>query len=518
VPRIAHRVGAALLSLVLLGAAACSAGPSQRPPVAYHDSGRQNPPAPQSEPEPVPDLGPPAEDLLGWEDCTEQTRRELGDLPAGMTFSCAQLLSSLDTPEDPLQGTVSNALIKTGNGEVPLVVLGDITGEPGTTFAARMATQLPPEVLDTFMIIGMDRRGTGESDPVNCVPQLERETITGFDPRATERAALDQLLGSVRKASQECLLTLDERLTAYDTWRTATDLEELRMELGVPRLHALARGEASRVLTTYAERFPDKVGRMVLDGGLDPTRDALGHAEMQAQSAEQAFDVYAEDCVRRNCPLGPDPRGAVSDLIERVRSAPLPAAGTQVQAGHVVRAVLAGLRDRNSWPALTEALSAARHGDGTGVAELIAPEVNQRGVNPPLFDGDLVTSCNDTTLRVPPQRLTEIAGDWVNRFPVFGGLAVQRLTWCSLWPVPQQPLPELRQNGVPPIPVITTANDPLIPALGSDHLAAQLPTGVLLRWEGAGHGAVGRSSCITAAVSRFLVSAAVPTENMVCPG
>ena len=280
-------------------------------------------------------------------------------------------------------------------------------------------------------------------------------------------------------------------------------------------MHALA-AEKLRVLTTYAERFPDKVGRMVLDGGLDPTGTPSGTRRCRAERRTGLRRL------RRGLRSEELPAGSGSarggERSDRARpSAPLPAAGTQVQAGHVVRAVRAGLRDRNSWPALTEALSAARHGDGTGVAELIAPEVNQRGVNPPLFDGDLVTSCNDTTLRVPPQRLTEIAGDWVNRFPVFGA-PVQRLTWCSLWPVPQQPLPELRQNGVPPIPVITTANDPLIPALGSDHLAAQLPTGVLLRWEGAGHGAVGRSSCITAAVSRFLVSAAVPTENMVCPG
>src|SRR5690606_40404201 len=106
--------------------------------------------------------------------------------------------------------------------------------------------------------------------------------------------------------------------------------------------------------------------RLVRRGGLDPTRDALGHAEMQAQSVEQAFEVYAEDCVRRNCPLGPDPRGAVSDLVDRVRSAPLPAAGTQVQAGHVVRAVQAGLGDRITRPVKTDAPSAALHVHGTG--------------------------------------------------------------------------------------------------------------------------------------------------------
>ncbi|MGP4017394.1 alpha/beta hydrolase [Saccharopolyspora sp. 5N708] len=517
-PRTTHRVGAALLPLLLV-VAACSAGPSERPAVAYHDGQQQIVPAPQPpKPAPVPPLGSPGVDTLNWEDCTEQTRAELGSLPSGMTFSCARLLSTLDSPESPTRGTARNELIRAGSGGIPLVVLGDIGGEPGTIFAARLATQLPPELLNTFDIIGMDRRGTGESDPADCVPPAQRESIVGFDPRATDRAELDRLLDSVLDASQECLLNLDERLQAYDTWRTASDLEELRLQLDVPKLHAIGRGEAARLLTTFAERFPTSVGRMVLDGAPDPTRDTIGQAESQAQSAEQTFDVFAADCVRRGCPLGPDPRKVVSDLVERTRATPLPAPGTTVGGGRVVQAMLLGLADRNSWPGLADALAAADRGDGAALATISAPLVTAQGVNPPWLDGDMITSCNDTTLRVPPQRSSDLAVDWVNRFPLFGGAAVQRVVWCGSWPVPQQPLPAPRRVDVPPIPVISTANDPQLLGMGSDHMAEQLPTGVLLRWQGAGHGAIGRSPCITEAVSRFLVQGTVPTDGMACPG
>ncbi|MEV0083089.1 alpha/beta hydrolase [Saccharopolyspora sp. NPDC050642] len=518
-PRTTHRVGAALLPLLLLVVAACSAGPSDRPAVAYHDGEQQVVPAPQPpKPAPVPPLGSPGDDAQSWEDCTEQTRTELGGLPAGMTFSCSRLISTLDAPEAPERGTARISLIRAGSGHVPLVVLGDVGGEPGTTYAARLATQLPAELRNTFDIIGMDRRGTGESDPADCVPPAQRDAIVGFDPRATDRAALDRLLESVLSASQECLLDLDERLQAYDTWRAASDLEELRLELGVPRLHAIGRGEAARLLTTFAERFPGSVGRLVLDGAPDPTRDAIGQAESQAESAEQAFDVFAADCVSRGCPLGPEPRKVVGDLVERTRGTPLPAPGTSVGAGRVVQAILLGLSDRATWPALADALAAAGRGDGAGLASISAPLVADQGVNPPWLDGDLITSCNDTTVRVPPQRTGELALDWVNRFPLFGGAAAQRLVWCGSWPVPQQPLPSPRRPDLPPIPVISTANDPQLLGLGTDHMAEQMPTGVLLRWQGAGHGAIGKSPCITEAVSRFLVQGTVPTEGMACPG
>ncbi|TDC95076.1 alpha/beta hydrolase [Saccharopolyspora aridisoli] len=517
-PRTTNRAGAALLPLLLLVVTGCSVGPSQRPAVAYHDSEQQVAPAPQPpKPRPVPPLGAAPNDALSWQDCTDQTRAELGTLPPGLSFSCSRLLSTLDAPEAPERGTARNSLIRTGSGRVPLVVVGDVGGEPGTTFAARMATQLPPEIRNTFDIIGMDRRGTGESEPADCVPPQQREEVLGFDPRATQRPDLDRLLESVLSASQECLLKLDERLQAYDTWRTASDLEELRLELGVPRLHAIGRGEAGRLLTTYAERYPGGVGRFVIDGAPDPTRDSMGQAEYQAQTAEQTFDVFAADCVSRNCPLGPNPRQTVSDLVERTRNAPLPAQGTSVPAGRITQAVLQGLSDRNGWPALTEALAAGDRGDGTRLAELTAPLVAAQGVNPPWFDGELITSCNDTTLRVPPQRSSEIAQDWVSRFPLFGGVAAQRVVWCGSWPVPQQPLPTPRRADLPPIPVITTAHDPRTLALGTDHLADELPTGVSMRWQGAGHGAIARSTCVTDAISRFLVQGVVPTEGMACP-
>lgn len=520
-PRTTHRLGALLLPLVLLVGAACSAGPSDRPAVAYLDSDQQvAPPPTPPKPTPVPALGPPKSDTLNWEDCTEQTRAELGEsaLPAGMVFSCSRLLTTLDSPESPARGTSRNSLLSVGNGEIPLVLVNDAGGEPGTTYAARMALRLPPEVLSTFTIIGVDRRGTGQSEAADCIPPAQREAIVGFDPRATDRPSLDRLLDFVRDSSQECLLDLDDRLQAYDTWRAASDLEELRMELGVPKLHAIGRGEASRLLTTYSQRFPGSVGRMVLDGAPDPLVEVTSRLEAQARGAEEVFDVFAASCGSTGpCPLGPDPRRTVSDLIERTRTTPLAGAAVPVTAGMVVHGLLLGLTERPSWPALTEALAAADRGDGTAIAALAAPMWTGNETNPAWLDAELITGCNDTTVRVPPQRGATIAADWNGKFGLFGGLFAQRLIWCSLWPVPQHPLPAPSAPGLPPIPVIGTKHDPLVPALGSEHMAQQLPSGIGLSWQGAGHGALGNSTCVTSAVSRFLVGGVAPPEGMACP-
>lgn len=516
-PRASHRIGALLLLAAV--AAGCSAGPSQRPAVAYRGSEQQVAPAPQPPgPAPVPQLGGPAGGTLNWQDCTGPTRQELGLPGGGPQFSCSQVLTTLDSPESPAAGTTRAALISTGTGAIPLVVLGDAGGEPGTSVAARMALQLPPEVLRTFRVIGMDRRGTGQSDPADCIPPQERDTIVDFDPRAADRASLDRLLASVRTSSQECLLDLDDRLQAYDTWRAAGDLEELRRALGVPKLHAIGRGEAARVLTTYAQRYPASVGRTVLDGGPNPVLDAMGQAKAQAQSAEDTFDVFALDCASAGpCPLGPDPRRTVTDLIGRATAAPLRAGAEQVTGGRITRALLRELGEPDRWPRLRAALAAANRGDGGPIAELAAPLSDPAGADPPELDGDLITACNDTALRVPPERLVPIAAEWVGQHPLFGGAFAQRLAWCSQWPPPEQEPPPPSAPGLPPIPVLSTAHDPTMPEQGVQQFARQLAGSVPIRWQGTGHGAIGRSECATSAVSRYLVDGVLPPAGMACP-
>ena len=519
-PRVTHRVGALLLPLVLLTVAACSAGPSDRPAVAYRGAEQQvpaEPPAPK--PVPTPPLGPAADNALSWRDCTERTSDELAaPVPPELTFSCSRLLTSLSPPNPSDGGTARISLLSVGTGSVPLVVVDGLRGETGTTLAARWALSLPPEVLNTFKIIGMDRRGLGGSEPVECVPPADRAAIVGFDPRADRREQIDRLLNSVRSASQECLLELSGRAQAYDTWRTASDLEELRIELGVPKLHAIGRGGGSRVLTTYSERYPDSVGRMVLDGAPDPSLDALRRTRQRAENAESTFDAFAAACAENApCPLGPDPRGAFDELVERSRGASLPGPGSPVTAGEIVRATLHGLADPSEWPRLVRALDKALHGDGSGIAEMIASRVSGGTHDPARLDPRMITRCNDTSLRLPPQRSTEIAAAWNERYPLIGGALAQQLIRCSLWPLPRKPVSAPRNPGLPPMPVIATAHDPFTPAQGTRKMASRLAAGVTITWQGSGHGAIGRSQCVTGNVSRFLVHGAVPTADTVCP-
>jgi pimeloyl-ACP methyl ester carboxylesterase len=515
---VSRRRRAALLLPVLALAAttACSAGPSTRPVIAVHgDVGGSTAPAQPSGTQPIPPLEEYQEGSLAWAPCTDTTRLRMGDRApdGGQDYDCARMPVVLDSPSRPGRGTLNLALLRVGDGRTPVVVVGDPGGEPGTLRAARLAAALPPEFLDTFTLIGLDRRGTGKSDGVQCVPASTRADILEFDPAAEQQ---DDLLDAVGEASQECVLDLENRLTALDSWRTAADLDRLRDNLGVSRLNAIGLGDGSRVLTIYASRFPEHVGRVVLDGLPDPTTDVMASAEARAVAAEETFDAFARDCVVRSCSLGADPKAALLGLVDRVRSSPVRGEELNLTPGTVLSAVLTGLADRERWPELGDAIGRAGSGDASGLLSLVSPLVTELDDNPPRLDATIVTTCNDTATRIPPERVATISEDWAGKHPLFGAVFARQLLVCGPWPVPVQTKVE-PVTSAPPVLVLSTADDPVTPGQGTERAAQQLPEGVVVSWQGGGHGALIRSECATNAASGFLTSGEMPKSGTVCP-
>lgn len=508
-----HLVVSALVGLLLSG---CTAGPSSRPPVLEGDTGPASRSSTEATPDvPLPDLAEPKNSTLRWEDCPPELLEGLDGEGAGggnHPVSCARLSLSLDAPGLPGLGLTRLGVTKVGNGPIPLVVLNDVGGEPGTRYALRLAETLPDEVLERFSLIGVDRRGTGTSDPVRCIPDPERETLLGHDPATS----VDPLLDAARTAGQQCAIALEDVQTAYDSWRTAGDLEELRAQLGVQRLNVLGHGDGSLPAAHYAVRFPTHAGRIVLDGVPDPSNDPAGVVTDVAAGAEATLDEFAADCARRNCPLGDDARAVVSELADDARATPLRAGEHRMSSVLVRRAVLAGLSQPQRWEELADAVDAARGGDATPLFAFVEPWLEDSWSGAPRTDAALVTWCNDTGARLPHDQLRDTSRTLRTEHPVFGSVVAQRLVWCSPWPSRQEDVPELGSPDVPPILVLSTATDPLTPERGTVRAAEQIPSAVRVAWEGAGHGALG-SPCVGEEVATFLVDGEVPRDGTLCP-
>ncbi|MFD2418975.1 alpha/beta hydrolase [Amycolatopsis pigmentata] len=503
---------ALLVPVVLTG---CTAGPSRRPAVVENDA-RSAPTAGVPSTVPLPPLTEPRSPSVQWSDCDTQVRSRLEppSVPASaLSFTCATVTSVLDSPDLPGRIPTHVALLKAGSGPIPLLVLNDIEGESGTHYAAHLAAALPPALLSRFSLIGVDRRGTGDSDAVGCVPRDVRTTLLSQDPAADE---IDEVLDAARRAGQQCAIDLGNSQLAIDSWRAAGDLEQIRVQLGVPKLNAIAHGEASHVLTSYAARYPGRFGRVVLDGIPDPSPDpATALADLTA-ARQSTLDAFGRDCADRRCGLG-DATAAVTTLLDRLRAdQPMLGDGTAFSPGLALDAITVGLANPARWPELATAIQAAGGGNPAPLAAFVDPMLHGSQAAPPRLDGALATECNDSSARLSANQITALGTRLRQQSALFGAAATERLTWCLPWPGRTTPLPPPGVAGLPPILVTATASDPVTPEPGTTRAAAQMPSAVRISWQGSGHAAF-TSPCVGEAVRAFLADGKVPADGTLCP-
>ncbi|TCK24915.1 alpha/beta fold hydrolase [Pseudonocardia endophytica] len=520
---------AAVLAVVTL--AGCTVGPSERPPVAVRGDALTSapPPAPGAPPPasdpnalPAPD---PARDLPGLSDCTADTLATLtadGRGPrAGraLQVACGQLSVPVD-PAQPALGPTRVGLTRVTTpgaraGRPPLVVVGDVGTDGAAREAAALAGQVSDRVLSTYQVIGMDRRGTG-ANLLDCSPPDARASLVDLNPDRTDEGSLTALLDKSRAIVQDCYLLLSGALSSYRASVTADDLETVRRQLGVQRLNVVGVGDGADAVAAWATAHADSVGRVVLDGPSDPTRQDPDSTEDATRAAEAAFDQFALSCRSGpSCPLGPDPRATVTALVGRVAARPLPTPdGDRVTAGAVLLAVRSGLAEPRRWPQLSAALAAAGSGNPAGLLGLLLPEAGPQG----RFDAALATRCNDDPTRLTPPEAADLAARWKGSYPLFGAQAAQQLVTCAPWPAPAPspaagPLPA----DAPPVLVLGTTHDPRAPLTGAQRLAELTGAGRLVRWEGSGTGAYPRTPCVSGAVDRALVDGVAPAQDVVCP-
>lgn len=521
-PRPARAALVLVLGAVLLGG--CAVGPSQRPPVAtvVDEPPPSSPATEEAAPGPPPGLLPPLVPApaagAGFTDCTAEVRGTVAPADLGgrdLRFGCQSVAvgggGSSRAEVGVLQ--VSVGPLPPG-GPVPVAVVGEAAGPTGSDAAIRLAATAPEPLLAGTALYGVDLRGTGNSEPVDCITPSVREALVDADPLAADPVALTGLREAASTAARTCTQVLETALTDYRTAVDATDLEEVRATLGVERMHAMGVGEGAGVVAAWARRHPGAVGRTVLDAPPDATTSFAQRARERAVAAREALNAFAADCTARpGCPLGPDPAGAVGGILTNLHAAPLAGpAGRSVTDGTATRALVTGLGEPARWPALATALAAAGEGDPQGVLALLAPAEADGGG----FDASILLTCNDTLERPTPDQVARDAAQARGADPVFGAYFAHDALVCSSWPVPtDQPAPGPATG--PPSLVLGTRGDPFTPLPGSERVAGQLGSASLVTWLGTGHGAFPATPCVRTAVAGYLRDGTLPQQGTVCP-
>jgi pimeloyl-ACP methyl ester carboxylesterase len=399
-------------------------------------------------------------------------------------------------------------------------------GASGVDYARDAEYVVSDALLRRYDIVGFDPRGVGDSTPVTCLSDRRIDTYLAADGSPDDRSEERQLVTLARGLARGCAEESGPLLAHVGTEDAARDMDVLRAAVGDERLNFLGKSYGTFLGATYAELFPDRVGRLVLDGALDPRRSSEEVNLEQAKGFEVALRAFVDDCLAGDdCPL-PGGRAAalrtIDGILARADERPLRSdEGRPVTQALVLLGIVASLYDEEGgWPVLALALEEALEGDGSTLLALADYYTDRE-------DGTYLTNANEAIYAVtcvdrPEQdgvaAVRRLAKEYAAESPRFGSYLAWTALPCTFWPVPPQGEPgPLRARGAAPILVIGTLRDPATPYAWAVGLAEQLESGVLLAWDGDGHTAYLRGSdCVNDAVDAYLLRGDVPVDGKRC--
>jgi len=402
-------------------------------------------------------------------------------------------------------------------------------GESGLEFASYAAMFLAPSVAKEFDFIGLDPRGVQKSAPVTCMTPKQTAAWLALDSSPDSPKEVAAIMRAADQIPRGCLKRSPRIAPFVGTPSAAQDLDILRAALGEKKLNWLGFSYGTYLGTAYLEAFPDRVGRFVLDGALDPKLNAMQISAGQSVGFQQAFQNFAADCSRRRaCGIGTsaaDVTDKVNRLLAQLESHPLRTdQGPRLTQSLAIGGMLTAMYSTDMWEPLGDAITQALAGSGTGLLELAWVGSEQTG--PTKFTTNsqsayYAISCWD--LPAPPGAagLSAAAARWSADVPV--PEFARSMAWsnapCTTWFAHDSKKPAAASSTTKaPILVIGTRFDPATPYPWAVALSSQLPTSRLLTYEGNGHTAFGSgSACIDRQVDEYLLRGTLPAAGTSCP-
>ncbi|MFT3860307.1 alpha/beta fold hydrolase [Micropruina sp.] len=457
------------------------------------------------------ETAPPGEGLAGYRE------QKLGWSTCGQVYKCAEILVPLDYA-NPGDQAITLALAKKPATKSPK--LGTLFVNPGGPGASgrNLVTYFASAGLEQYDIVGWDPRGTNASTPVQCFDDEQTQAFTELDSSPDDAAETAALIVGTWQFAQSCWQHSGELLQHISTVDTVRDLDLLRELVGDQKLNYLGYSYGTQVGAYYADLFPQRVGRLVLDAAVDITDD---DTVIQAMGFDLALGNFAAWCARQNCSLGSSKDAVlqtITDLFDTLDATPLQVGDrplTQTLAATGVASYLYG--GIPAWKVLAADLKAALAGDGAALLKA-SDQLNDRnddGTFGSMFYSFPAIGCADGY----DKGVVEAEQRWTTdqqKAPIFGKYFGPGYT-CPLWPVRSTIQFKPTGSGAAPIVVVGATGDPATPYQQAVTMAEQLESGVLVTYEGEGHGTFGgKSECVDRLVIAYLTKGTVPSDGVKC--
>ncbi|MFF9194966.1 alpha/beta hydrolase [Streptomyces sp. NPDC014779] len=459
--------------------------------------------------------------VLAWSSCG----------PAGLGQECATLRVPLDyaDPRGPQVDLAVSRIRASGPGARRGTLLV-VAGGPGSSGVQRLSAKgaaLKERLGGTYDLVAFDPRGVGGSVKAHCgLDAADRRLVTLRAWPAAD-GSIDANVERSRRVAEACARNGGAVLRSLTTPNQVRDMDRLRQALGERRVSAWANSYGTYVTAQYAQKFPRRTDRIVLDSSADPNPAtvAQGWLRDMARGADDRFPDFAAwaahpDRVRDGLRLAERPeevRPLVLGLAARLDRAPKPSATPGVPlTGNLLR----------------QALQNALYSDAAfaDFARLVRQAADPDGVPvlPPVLAGPMPDEdatvtvgvvCNDVRWRgsVEDHRRA-VAADRAAH-PLTAGMPVN-ITPCSFWKdTPAERPARLTSDGPSNVLMIQGLRDPSTPhSSGLAMREALGPRARMVSVDRGGHGMYlsNGNACGDRTVTRFLLTGERPAADVTC--
>ncbi|MGO2861721.1 MAG: alpha/beta hydrolase [Brevibacterium sp.] len=230
----------------------------------------------------------------------------------GRAPECGYVIAPIDT-KNPEAGNVAIAMMKVPAGKivdgkfVKTKSQGTVAWNPGGPGGSGMTLGVAgalyePDLAANFDLVGFDPRGTGGSMPFSqCSTDEQIDADRAEDAWAGDRDdAEDVLNDQAERFANDCIENTgklfdlgaggQENLMKHlGTWDAVGDLDLIRSTSQDDKLDFIGFSYGTRLGYVYAQKFPNSVGRLVLDGAVDPGNVSAYKALKDINKDPQAY-------------------------------------------------------------------------------------------------------------------------------------------------------------------------------------------------------------------------------------
>ncbi|MFF2077954.1 alpha/beta hydrolase [Kitasatospora sp. NPDC058162] len=397
-------------------------------------------------------------------------------------------------------------------------------GNRGLALPVALRAQLAPAAAGAYDLIGMDPRGVGASGGLDCgLNHGSWLRSSGSGP-----AGFRESWRLAKADADACWGKYPDLLPHLTTLNTARDLDVLRAALGEQRTSFFGQSYGALLGAVYAQLYPGRVDRLVLDSALDPARYGVGAFQDMAAANERALDDFAawaapRDDTYRLGATAAAVRATVQGLVRRAEAAPIAVDGFRLD-GAVLPFLLTLCqgddRDSADYAGVLRQLLDAADGKPVQAGPALHALLTAVLAPDPAAGADLAAAigylCDDVAMpRSPGWYAAAVERSRATR-PVFGPVFNGPIPCASWRSSPEEPLVQVR-NAVPALQIHSTG-DTHAPYPGALALHARLSGSRLLTVPGRIHTVLlnGYSPCAQRAVDAYLSTGVLPPADATC--